>query len=498
MDEPGCSGSVQNAAAQPDEGAPAGSFHAFRKPADCCQESPPPRAANPEEAEPMIFAGLIVLVLSAAGLLYPWVVYPLWLRRRCRRWSLITMARDHEVSVSIIIPAFNRQSVILRKLRNTLALDYPAELVEVLVVADGCTDRTEDLVRRVRDPRVRLVSLPRGGRLSSLQQAVLRARGEILVFTDANVTVRRGSLRRLIRNFADWHVGGACAAVRTRHRRDGDALGPGEAAFARLEANVRQLEGQLGSVHAAESALFAIRRGLFNAPRNLAQADDMAISMRVVLAGKRLVYEPTAICFRDVQPDGAREMQRRRYAVNYAIRSVRDVRWKLLRRPGYGLQVWSHTIARFLTPVWGLLGTAAAVSLTLADPAFAPLLTPPVLLLLMAGTGWALRNTRLGRIPLLAMPAWFAAFTRAMLFGSTTALAGYRPLGAKPRSQAAMRGAARAAPADLADIPDDDLLLNVRPSPATNRASGQDSTAAEAVDPQADVPAGFDILQALT
>lgn len=448
----------------------------------------------------MIIAGLIALAISVAGLLYPWVVYPLWLWQRARRWSLITMARDHEVSVSIIIPAFNREAVILRKLRNTLALDYPAELMEVLVVADGCTDRTEDLVRRVRDPRVRLISLPRGGRLSSLQQSVHRARGEILVFTDANVTLRRRSLRRLIRNFADWHVGGACAAVQTRPHPRGDALCRAEAVFARHDASIRRLEGQLGSVHAAESALFAIRRALFNPPRNLAQADDMAISMRVVLAGKRLVYEPTAVCFRDLQPDGVREMQRRRYAVNYAIRSVRDVRWALLRRPGYALQVYSHTIARYLTPVWGLLATAAAVTLTLADFAFAPLLAPPALLLLLAGTGWMLRHKWLGRFGLFAAPTWFVAFTRAMLFGSMATLAGHRPLGAKPRSQAARRTVARTPAADPADIPDDDLLLEVPAvrRPRTRVAGTAEVAAAPVVDPPPDVRAGMDIVQALS
>jgi cellulose synthase/poly-beta-1,6-N-acetylglucosamine synthase-like glycosyltransferase len=446
----------------------------------------------------MMLAAALVLVLSAAGLSYPWIVYPMWLRRRARRWSLITMARDHEVSVSIIIPAFNRESVILRKLRNTLMLDYPAELMEILVVADGCTDRTEDVVRRVRDPRVRLVSLPRGGRLSSLQQAVLRARGEILVFTDANVRLRRGSLRKLIRNFADWHVGGVSGAVRTRTRRDGDALGSGETWFARHDEAVRRLEGQLGSVHTAESALYALRRGLFNAPRNLAQADDMAISMRVVLAGKRLVHEPAAVCFREVQPDGAHEMQRRRYIVNYAIRSVLDLRWKLLRHPAYAFQVLSHTAARYLTPVWALAGTAAAVTLTLTNPVFVPLLLPPAVFLVLAGAGWMLRRTRLGAFRILALPAWFAAFNRALLFGGLTAVAGYRPLGAKPRSRAAMRSVVSSAAADPADIPDDDLFLVPQRSPAQARATERQADDVVS-DLQAEVGRmGADILQALT
>jgi len=381
----------------------------------------------------MTFAARVGLVVSVTGLLHPWILYPLWLRIRARRWSLITMARDHRVSVSIIIPAFNKEAEIPGKLRNTLALDYPGELMEVLVIADGCTDGTEAAVRRVRDPRVRLISLPRGGRLASLQQTVLRAKGEILVFTDANVRLRAGALRRLVRNFADWHVGGVCGMVRPRRRRNADAFAVGESLFARYDAMVRGLEGRLGSVHAADSALYAIRRGLFQAPRNLAQADAMAISMRVVLAGKRLVFEPDAVCFRDVAADGAREMMRRRNSINYAIRSILDVRWLLLRRQGYAVQLLSHTVARYLTGIWALSATLSAAMLVLAADWSPWLLVPPGAFLSLAATGWLLRRRLAGRFFLFSLPLWLAAASRAWMLGGLGTLAGLRPVGARPR-----------------------------------------------------------------
>lgn len=395
-------------------------------------------------------AAAILLALSAAGLLYPWVIYPLWLKSRSRRWSLITMARNHEVSVSVIIPAFNKERVILRKLRNTLTLRYPRELMEILVVADGCTDRTEELVKRVRDPRVRLISLPAGGRLASLQQAISRAKGEILVFTDANVMVRRNALHHMLRNFADWHVGGVCGTVRTRRRRTGDALGLGEALFMRYDAAVRRLEGLLGSVHAADNSLYAIRRGLFSTPRNLAQADDVAISMRVVLAGKRLVQEPRAVCFREVQPDSARELRRQRHVVNYVLRSIVDAGWYLARRPGYAFQLLSHTVARYLTPVWALLAVGSATVLVLEGALSPAILLPVPLFALCAGAGWALRRTRLGRFPLFSLSSWVASINRAYLFGLVATLTGLRPTGARPRSRVAM--AARRTASAGADV----------------------------------------------
>jgi len=397
----------------------------------------------------LIIAGL--LVLSSMGLFHAWIGYPLMLRIRARRWSLITMARDHTESVSIVIPAFNKEAVILRKLRNTLTLDYPRELMEVLVVADGCTDRTEELVRGVRDPRVRLVSLPRGGKLAALQQAVLRARGEVLVFTEANVRLEKKALRNLVRNFADWHVGGVCGTVRMRRRRTGDSLGLGESLFARYDTRVRHLESELGSVHSADSSLYAIRRNLFQAPRNLGQADDLAISSQVVFSGKRLIHEPRAICRRDTPADGAREMRRRLHQANYTMRSILELKWGLLRQRSYAKQLLAHTLARYLTPVWLMTLLATTYLLAPYSRILELALWAQLTLAAVASLGWVLRSKRAGRLPLLALPAWFAGLNIAYFFGLYCTLTGRRPVGATPRKYGRDESAARSATADTAD-----------------------------------------------
>ena len=384
---------------------------------------------------PMIIATSLLL-LSFAGFFWAWIGYPLHLRSRRKRWSLTTLARDHKPSVSIIITAFNQESVILRKLSNTLALDYPRDLVEVLVVSDGSTDRTEERVSRLKDPRVRLVPLPRTGRLVALQQGALRAHGEVLVFTDTNVSIERYALGTLMRNFADPNVGGATAAVKVRRRRNGDAMAVGESVFSRYDDWVRGLESALGSVHAADRAMYAIRRTLMCAPRNLAQSDDMAFSTNIVLSGKRLVYEPQAHCRRDVPGDGARELRRRVHVTNYTLRSIAEIKWRLLRRPGYALQLLSHTVARSLSPLF--LATMLACSALLAPvhPAFVWVLGAQALAYSLALLGWKLRNTRIARFPLFALPAWFASFNVAACLGLIAFFTGRRPSGASPRKYA--------------------------------------------------------------
>jgi cellulose synthase/poly-beta-1,6-N-acetylglucosamine synthase-like glycosyltransferase len=380
-----------------------------------------------------------LLLFSFAGFLWVWIGYPLHLRSRRKRWSLSTLSRDHRPAISIIIAAFNQESVILRKLRNTLALDYPRELMEVLVVSDGSTDRTEERVARVKDKRVRLVRLPRTGRLAALQQGVLRAHGEIIVFTDANVSIERSALKTLMRNFADPNVGGATAAPKVRRRRNGDAMAVGESAFARYDNWVRGLESSLGSVYAADRGLYAIRRTLVTAPRSFAQSDDMVFSTGIVLSGKRLVHEPNARCRRDAPADGAREMRRRVHAINYALCSISEIKWKLLRKPRYAMQLLSHTIARSLSPLFLVTMLVCSAMLAPLHAAFVWVLGAQAAAGALALFGWKIRRTRVGRFPLFSLPAWFASFNVAAFLGLYAFFVGRRPAGATPRKHAAGR-----------------------------------------------------------
>jgi len=389
----------------------------------------------------MILAASVLLGLSIAGCLYAYAGYPLLLSLRTRRGTLLVRAADIEPAVTIIIPAYNRASIIEQKLHNTLALDYPAELVEILVVCDGCTDGSEAVVERVAkaDARVRLITIPRSGKLVALQHGGRRARGEILVFSDANVSLDPGALRQLVRPFAERFVGGVCAASRSRRSRGGDATGVGERIFARYEDRIRRMESRIGSVHAADAALYAIRRALFVPARNLAQADDIAISGRVVLAGHRLVYEPRAVCRRATAADGAREFRRRTQIVNYTIRSILDLKWELLRNRSYGFLMFSHVVARYLVPVFLIGLLVAAALLTTVHITFAGLLAAQLAFHMLALAGWKLRATRVGRMPVFALPCYLGMMNLAALFGLVSVLRGYRPHGAMTR--VALQGA---------------------------------------------------------
>ena len=376
---------------------------------------------------------------SIVASLYAWVGYPALLAFRSRRGTRLYWPRDIEPAVTVIIPVHNRARQIGAKIANTLALDYPRDQLEVLVVSDGSTDGTESVVEDWPDPRVRLVTLPASGRLIALQQGGRRARGEILVFTDVNATIDSDALRHLVRPFADGTVGGACGARKVRRTRSGDSGVLGSVLLARFEDRLKRLESGLGSVHAGDTSLCAVRRSLFVPATNPAQADDIAISARVVLGGRRLVYEPRAVCRRNAETDSTFEFRRRMHMANYSIRALLDLRRDLFNRRGYSWQLISHTIARDIVPVFLGIALFSSAFLSSASIVFGVILGVQVIFHTLAYLGWRLRHARFGRSPVFAIPFFFVALNGAGLLGLLGVMGGVRPVGAAPRRVKARR-----------------------------------------------------------
>src|SRR6185295_3920031 len=203
---------------------------------------------------------------------------------------IVAAAQGFAPSVSLIVAAHDEAGVIERKLDNALALDYPRSRLEVIVASDGSTDATNALVRRHAAPEVRLLALPRGGKNATLNSAVRAARGEILVFTDADAMLGADALRQLVAPFADPAVG----AVAGERRQAGHDDSARKRALWTAKRGLREALSRGGSATAAEGQLHAIRRELFRElPRDV--NDDFFISAQAVLAGLRLVYAPGAV-----------------------------------------------------------------------------------------------------------------------------------------------------------------------------------------------------------
>jgi glycosyltransferase involved in cell wall biosynthesis len=212
--------------------------------------------------------------------------------------------------VSVIVAAHDEETVIERRLENLLALDYPPELVEIVVASDASTDKTDELVEAfaAREPRVRLVQAPRGGKVAAQDVAVRETGGEVLAFSDANATWAAPALRKLVRNFGDPEVAYVCGQLRLE-TPDGTNR---EGAYWRYELALRESESQLGSITGGNGSIYAVRRGDYVEvdPRF---GHDLSFPYLMVQRGRRAVYEPEAVAFekpsRDIEDEYRRKVR---------------------------------------------------------------------------------------------------------------------------------------------------------------------------------------------
>lgn len=342
--------------------------------------------------------------------------------------------RGGEPTVTVVVPVYNEEGVIADKIANTLALDYPPERLEVLVVSDGSTDGTEEIVRRFGD-QARLLSLPRSGKAFALNEGARAARGEILVLTDANTLLEPGSLRPLVDPFADPEVGGVCGNKKQRPPAGADATAEGENLYWRWDKWQKALESRAGSIFAADGTLYAVRKELYVPIADPAQADDIAISARIVLQGRRLLYEPRAVAWEEAPAEGRDEFRRKVRVTNHSVRALWNLGRGLWTSGFYSVELLSHKLFRHLVPFFLIpLFLSNAVLAAGGSPVFRILFAGQALFYGLALAGFALRGTRLGRAKPFTVPYYFCLVNAAAFLGVLSILRGRRLRAWTPRS----------------------------------------------------------------
>ncbi|MES1263134.1 MAG: glycosyltransferase family 2 protein, partial [Peristeroidobacter soli] len=284
--------------------------------------------------------------------LYPYVFYPLLVAALGRVTSRPVRRDDaHLPTVTVITAAFNEQAHIAATVENKLAQDYPADRLDVIVVSDCSADRTDEIVRGIaaRDPRVQLLrNETRSGKTIGLNLAIPRARGEIVVFADANSIYRPDAIRKLVRNFADSQVGYVTGNM-LYVDANGSLVGDGCSAYMRYENALRVAETRVGSIVGVDGGVDAIRRALYQ-PMRADQLPDFVTPLNVAEQGYRVIYEPEAVLTEDSLSEGGKEYRMR-------VRVSLRVFWALWDKRGllnpfrHGLfawQLWSHKLLRYL------------------------------------------------------------------------------------------------------------------------------------------------------
>jgi cellulose synthase/poly-beta-1,6-N-acetylglucosamine synthase-like glycosyltransferase len=296
-------------------------------------------------------------------------------------------------SLSLIVAAHDEEAVIAARVANALALDYPRELLEVIVACDGCTDQTAAAARSAGADLV--LELARRGKIRAQDAAVAQARGEILAFSDANALWDPDAARILVGAFADPRVGYACGRVgyvkAPLEPRRGEGSGQGganqEGLYWRYELAVRALESQLCSITAGNGGIYATRRDAYIVVDPI-MGHDLSLPFNMVKRGLRAVYVPGARSHERMVPSLTGELRRKRRMMSHAWPIVLRGGMLSLGRypPGYALMIVSHRLLRYLTPFLHLLLLAASLALVAlgAGPVYAVALALQLALLAAA------------------------------------------------------------------------------------------------------------------
>lgn len=294
---------------------------------------------------PIFLAASVVFLILA---LHPFVMYPLSLR-------IIRMARgpvrdnpspESDPSFAICMSAFNEEGVIARKIANLLELKAGLRHCEVLVYVDAATDRTAQLLAPYADRITVLVGQERRGKSHGLNELVKRTSADILVFTDANVEIHPEALSRIGARFADKTVGCVCGNLIYTNSAETATASTG-GLYWRIEENIKQLESDTIGIVGADGSLFAIRRVLHE-PVAPDVIDDFYISMRILLAGHRVVREPLALAFERSGSD-EREEFRRKIRIACQAFNVHRIIWDAVKKsPPILYGYVSHRLLKWL------------------------------------------------------------------------------------------------------------------------------------------------------
>lgn len=288
--------------------------------------------------------------LSATVLFYIYVGYPalLWVWSAC--FPRPVRASHDLPTVSVLLPAFNEEKVIARKMENLLSLDYPMEKLEILVGSDGSTDDTVKILSRHAGEKVKLISRQeRGGKPGMLNLLAEKAKGELLVFTDARQRIDRKAIGHLVKNFSDPTVG--CVSGELVLEGMNGSVGEGVGFYWRYEKFIRSRESLVDSVVGATGALYAIRRSLYRPLPEDTILDDVYLPMKVVSQGYRCLFEGEALVFDNVSCTPRQEYDRkvRTLAGNYQTFVQLSGMLNPLRSR-VAIQFISHKLLRILAP----------------------------------------------------------------------------------------------------------------------------------------------------
>lgn len=299
---------------------------------------------------------LFIFWFCAVSIMHTYFLYPLIL-------SLLSIfiknpiKKDNiEPSVSMIISAYNEEEIILKKIEESLKLDYPRDKLQIIVASDCSSDNTDNIVLSFKDKGVVLVRQDRRlGKTAVQNKAATAAEGEILLFSDATTRYEKDVIKKIVRNFSDEKVG--CVSAKLVYvDKDRSELGKSRNFYWEYEKSLKVKESNLNSLLGVSGCCYAVRKKLYKKiePHLIS---DFVITWVIYEQGYRSVYEPEAVVYEDIVETSRKEIRMRIRVSSRSVIAIRKLKKFLnpLKFGFFSFQLFSHKLLRYFVPIFMML-----------------------------------------------------------------------------------------------------------------------------------------------
>jgi biofilm PGA synthesis N-glycosyltransferase PgaC len=323
-------------------------------------------------------------------------------------------------TVTLLVAAWNEEATIIDKIKNTLQLNYPKELLQIIFITDGSTDLTPDLIY----PYEEIVLMHNGarhGKMAAIKRAMPYVEGEIIVFSDANTFLNREALRELVKHYQDKKVGAVAGEKRIMVNQLADASSAGEGFYWKYESKLKKWDYELYSNVGAAGELFSIRASLYEPIESDTIIDDHMIAMRIAEKGYLIAYEPAAYASETASENTAEELKRKIRIAAGGIQSIfrLKVAANPFRYPVLTFQYLSHRVLRWtITPFLLVLALLANIWIVSrhGDQFYTLLLIAQCAFYTLALLGFLMERKNI-RIKPLFIPYYFCMMNYAVAAG---------------------------------------------------------------------------------
>lgn len=387
---------------------------------------------RPDPLLSIIVANTIIIIfwVSLFLIFYSYIGYGIlvWILVKLRSWfrprggrEAATASGDADwPAVALVVAAYNEEDFIEEKLRNTFALDYPKDKLELVFITDGSNDNTPGIIGRY--PSILLLhQQERRGKVAAMNRAIQHVRSPLVIFCDANTLLNTACIKELVKHYADPAVGGVAGEKKILQQGRDAAAAAGEGLYWKYESFLKKLDSDLFTTVGAAGELFSVRKSLFEKAPEGTIIEDFVQSLKLVINGYVVRYEPNAYAAEAPSASIKDEMKRKVRICAGAFQAMILLKplFNIFRHPVASFQFISHRILRWtVCPVALLLLLIANILIVWmgGGPFYQVVLILQGLFYSMGITGWVYASRNI-RIKAVYIPFYFLFMNLSVFIG---------------------------------------------------------------------------------